>query len=47
MTKLLGVRKKNGWVHAAVPLAKARFDRPPHSDRPAKLNLAFQRLNAG
>jgi hypothetical protein len=37
----------NGWVEALVPPAKARFDRSPHSNRPAKLNLAFQRLNAG
>jgi hypothetical protein len=35
----------NGWLAALVPPAKARFDRSPHSDRPAKLNLAFQWLN--
>jgi hypothetical protein len=35
----------NGRVPALVPPAKARFDRPAHSDRPAKLNLGFQRLN--
>jgi hypothetical protein len=38
--------RRNGWVAALVPLAKARFGRFPHSNRPAKLNLAFQRLNA-
>jgi hypothetical protein len=45
MTGLLWFEGMNGQVPVLVPLAKARFDRPLHSDRPAKLNLAFQRLN--
>jgi hypothetical protein len=45
MTGLPWFTRTNGWVPVLVPLAKARFDRSHHSDRPAKLNLGFQRLN--
>jgi hypothetical protein len=38
--------ERNGWVPRLVPLPQERFDLPPHSDRPGKLNLAFQVLNA-
>jgi hypothetical protein len=41
------VRERNGWLPALVPPAEERFGLFPRSDRPAKLNLAFQQVNAG